>query len=342
MKRVASGGDSPLCKQLLSFCPSSQGTENSLSQTQSIDSDITDKLLALKPSQSQEETIELPLFQLNKSDDEIGPSLSDSIEKDSSEASIECKLLGLPSAASYISRAVSAEGISETATAILENTDLKNKILELLLIEAHQEFKCSLRKSILKKTQERTYLLTLTPQVLCEEFANNAPMCFQLLVKGILGKNIDTVFRSQKLKNIVALLYSTGSKYVNRKAIGFALQLTTAARDGGLREDSLNILSCFVHPRTSQVYDKEILANGWDTYLQSLLQEEKEHFEKIRSAENLLEKIHEDDYGSDDLKQNAQDKLDQLLDETPPQFQLVWDNMNIATKHRLGLDWILK
>ena len=186
-------------------------------------------------------------------DDEIDPSLSASIEKDSSGASIESKLLGLPSAASYITKAVSEEGVSETATAILANTELKDKILELLLIEAHQEFKCSLRKSILKKTQERTYLLTLTPQVLCEEFANNAPMCFQLLVKGILGKDIDTVLRSQKLQNIVSLLYSTGSKYVNRKAIGFALQLTTTARDGGLREDSLNILSCCVHPRTSQV-----------------------------------------------------------------------------------------
>ena len=279
MKRVASGGDSPLCKQLLSFCPS-QETEKSLSQTQSIDSDgeLTDKLLALKQSQSQEETIELPSFPPVTCDDDTGTSMSHicrykSLKKSSSDASIERKLLGLPLAASYTAKAVSEEGISETATAILENTDLKEKILELLMVEAHQELKHSLQKSTLKRTQERDYLLTLTPQGLCEEFAANSPMCYKLLVEGLLGKDIDKVFRSQKLQNIVSLTYSTAAKYVNRKATGFALKLTTAARDGGLREDSLNILSCFVHPRTSQVYDKEILAIGWDAKLQSLLQE---------------------------------------------------------------------
>ena len=77
MKCVASGGDSPLCKQLLSFCPS-QETEKSLSQTQSIDSDgeLTDKLLALKQSQSQEETIELPSFPPVTCDDDTGTSMS--------------------------------------------------------------------------------------------------------------------------------------------------------------------------------------------------------------------------------------------------------------------------
>ena len=55
-------------------------------------------------------------------------------------------------------------------------------------------------------------------------------------------------------------MLGTIAKAVNKKASGYGLFLTTAARDGGLREDSLGLLACLVHSRTSQKYDKKILA----------------------------------------------------------------------------------
>ena len=51
-------------------------------------------------------------------------------------------------------------------------------------------------------------------------------------------------------------MYSTVSKIINRKATGYALLMTTAVRDGGLREDTIKLFSMLVHPRTSKKYVK--------------------------------------------------------------------------------------
>ena len=59
-------------------------------------------------------------------------------------------------------------------------------------------------------------------------------------------------------------------KLINRKATGYALLLTTAARDGGLRENTLKLHCCMVHPRTSQKYDKKVRGEGWDNQLKEM------------------------------------------------------------------------
>ena len=138
-------------------------------------------------------------------------------------------------------------------------------------------------------------------------------------------------------------------KLINRKATGYALLLTTAARDGGLREDTLRLLCCMVHPRTSQKYDKEVLGEGWDNQLKESLKREKDHFEKQRAAQNNIEKLC-NDFGSEDDITAANDYLENLLDTAPPQVQKVWDNLNLRTKHRYqraadeysssNLDWM--
>ena len=135
---------------------------------------------------------------------------------------------------------------------------------------------------------DRNYLLNLTPRGLCQEFSKNASNAFILLAKGLLGiSDVTKIHQSQFLINIVSVLYSTVSKVINRKATGYALLLTTAARDGGLREDSIKFFSILVHPRTSQKDDKEVLASGWNTELRKQLDNEREHFVKIKVAEKF-------------------------------------------------------
>ena len=61
--------------------------------------------------------------------------------------------------------------------------------------------------------------------------------------------------------------------------------LTAAARDGGLREDSLKLFVFLVHPSTMQRYDRHVLAKDWDQARKKALETEKLHFLAIQSGE---------------------------------------------------------
>ena len=237
--------------------------------------------------------------------------------------------------ADILAENIACKGITQLAETVLNNDDLKKEILRILLLQSHQSLKTSLKNSQLcADKKDRNYLLTLTPKSLCEEFRMNASPSFLLLVQGLLGiSDPEAIFENQFLQNNVCLLYSTLSKVVNRKASGYALLMTSAARDGGLREDSIKLFPSLVHPRTSQKYDKEVLSKGWDQPLAAALQSEKEHFRNLHEAikkksELILESASEAEI---DL---VGEEIDQLWDTTPPQVQKVWDNLNLRTKHR--------
>ena len=242
-------------------------------------------------------------------------------------------------------------GVTKVAASILDNDALKDEITKLIFSEAHANLKLSLKKSILSTSkQDRSYLLSLSPKVLCQEFHNNSNSSFQLLSHGLLGvSDPQTIFDSQHLLNTVSLLYSTVAKTINRKATGYALLLTTIARDGGLREDSIKIFSPMVTPRTSQRYDKSVLSSGWDVKLRDCLQNEKSHFEEQKKAEENVEKLLHDQAATE-VVDAAKAELELLIDNAPKQCQVVWDNLNLRTKHReersgdnysdANLDWM--
>ena len=226
---------------------------------------------------------------------------------------------------------IAMNGVDAAAKTILENTDLKNEIIKNICRESHDSLKSKLKDSKLcADKKSRNFLLTLTPSSLCQEFQSQSPPAFLLLVQGLLGiSDPDTIFESQHLLNNVCFLYSTISKTMNRKATGYALLMTTTARDGGLREDSIKTFSMFVHPRTSQKYDREVLSKGWDKPLEETLVAEKEHFVKLHEA--LRKKIVID---VDENIDEVDDEIEELLNTIPPQVQQVWDNLNLRTKHR--------
>ena len=104
-------------------------------------------------------------------------------------------------------------------------------------------------------------------------------------MQGLLGvSDCNEVFENQHLLNIVASIFSTASKCVNKKAVNYALLLTNAVRDGGLREDTIKIFSNLVHPRTSQKYDKQVLSKDWDKPLEQALSIEREYMQKLTAA----------------------------------------------------------
>ena len=269
---------------------------------------------------------------------------SDPVEREDSledDLSLKCLL------EDYIKK-IGAKKVAET---LLENVAVRKHVMNIILQETHAELKSSLKKSrLVASKKDRNYLLTLTPRGLCEEFSQNAFNAFTLLAKGLLGiSDVTEVHQSQFLLHIFSVIYSTVAKVINRKATGYALLLTTAARDGGLREDSIKLLSILVHPRTSQKYDKEVLAPGWNAKLKKQLNFEREHFKKIKIAEERIDKLCHDDADLIDIKA-AKEELERLLVKCPPQLQLVWDNLNIRTKHRYeregdqysanNLDWM--
>ena len=183
--------------------------------------------------------------------------------------------------------------INTLVETILDNDLLSKEITTQLLQKAHKEFKSSVSKSILRTTKknscDRRYLLSLTPKALCEEFRDNSPQAFDLLCRGLFGlSDSNKVFESQHLMNNTSLLFSTICKLNNRKATGFALLLTNAARDGGMREDTIKLFSCLVHPRTSQKYDRRVLAKDWDLELRQSLEEEKSYFKTLQMEELKL------------------------------------------------------
>ena len=247
---------------------------------------------------------------------------------------------------------VTSVGRTKAAKTILENEEIKSELAKLIFSEAHKSLKTSLKRSQLTTNkQDRKYLLSLTPRGLCEEFREIANPAFLLLVRGLLGvSEPEDIFESQYLLNVSSLIYSTVSKTINNKASGYALLLTTAARDGGLREDSLRLFSSIlVHPRTSQKYDKSVLSAGWNTKMVECLKKEKDHFdEQLKAAANIEKLLHDD--ASAEAIAAAKDNLENLLDTAPAQTQLVWDNLNLRMKHRFersgddysksNLDWM--
>ena len=247
---------------------------------------------------------------------------------------------------------INTVGTAKAASAILDNEDLMEEIKKLVFSRAHSSMKESLKKSKLgEKKRDRHYLLSLTPRLLCEEFRDLSKHAFDLLVRGLLGlSNPEEIFDSHHLLNTVSLVYSTVAKTINRQATGYALLLTTAARDGGLREDSIQVFSaCLVHPRTSQKFDKSVLSVGWDTNLVDSLQEERSHFEEQKKAEAKIEELLKE-HSTNEAVDVAKDNLERLLDTAPPQLQMVWDNLNLRSNHRFhrlgdsysdsNLDWM--
>ena len=228
-----------------------------------------------------------------------------------------------------------AKGVEASAAAILDNKDLKEEILRILLLESHKTLKQSLKSyKFCADKNDRSYLLSLTPKFLCEEFKKNSSPAFLLLVTGLLGiSDPEVVFESQYLINTVCFIYSTICKVINRKATGYALLLTNAVRDGGLREDSIKLFSMLVHPRTSQKYDRGVLSKDWDLPLATTLQAEKEHFSNLHEALQNKSSLIEESATDAEIKQIGEE-ISQLIGSTPPQVQKVWDNLNLRTKHR--------
>ena len=252
-----------------------------------------------------------------------------------------------------LAKYIDTAGVCAVVADILEDKNIKEEVAKIVFSESHISLKTSLKgsKSILTSSKkDRSYLLSLTPRRLCEEFQVNSGPSFKLLLDGLLGiTDHAKIYESQVLLNTIALLYSTVAKIHNRQATGYALLLTTSARDGGLREDSLGLFSCMVHPRTSQKYDKEVLSVGWDTKLRENLKIEKEHFEQQRETEIKIEELLLAD-ASLEAVEGAKHELEHLKDSIPPQLQLVWDNLNLRTHHRFqrggdsyedsNLDWM--
>ena len=172
----------------------------------------------------------------------------------------------------------------KVAVAVAEMTlqyeSLKNELVNKVFLESHNSLKTSLKYSLLCASKDdREFLLKITPRSLCEEFKKLSPMAFLLVTKGLLGfHNVDEIFDHPHVLNNVAFLFSTASKLIDRKATSYGYLVTNALRDGGLREDTIKILPMCIHPRTSQIYDKNILSKNWKKPLEEALEQEKQHF----------------------------------------------------------------
>ena len=200
-------------------------------------------------------------------------------------------------------------GPAKTAQVILQNKQLKDHILNIIVSEAQNELQSSVKASIMTKSHKnREYLLQVTPTVLCQEMMQNCPLVFKIILSFLNIEDYDTILNNHgHNQNVVAMIFSLIANVINRKATGYALVLTTMARHGGMREDSIKLLCCLCHPRTSQKYDKEVLAKDWDVALKKTLALELSSFQEA--------------------SQNSDHPV-------VPQLQLVWDNINLKTKHR--------
>ena len=360
MKRGSQGGSSPAPKL---FCESEHSSEELL--------DNIDFQLLQSQSTSHDEFDFSPLrsSSLSQPTSDILQALREHSDGSSSETEQNYNYEGWPDSNSSESSLdlsairtektfnevlddyVTTLGPDRAASKILENNALKEEILKLIFIKSHHSLKSSLKDSVLNaKKDKRDYLLSLTPQRLCREFQSNSEDAFLLLVCGLLGvANPETVFDSQHLLNNIAMLYSTVAKVINRQSTGYALLLTTVARDGGLREDSLKLFSGLCHPRTSQKHDSSVLAHGWDEKLRASLKKERDHFEEESKARARMEDLLANEAEVDTVE-SAKEELEDLLDAAPPQTEMVWDNLNLRTSHRFqragdnyndsNLDWM--
>jgi hypothetical protein len=367
MKRVSQGGTSPGPKYPnFSEIDSDLSSEELNFPSQSTDPELGEKLLTLSQASSTHHTQnQLNNFtaqsqrdKTSDSDDESSSEMDfnltnkDWLDYDSNSSSEEHPFQEATTCfASSLQNFVDAAGASNAASTILENPELRKEISKKLFSASNKSLKASLKTSKLTSSKkDRNYLLTLTPKDLCIEFQDHSNESFQLLIQGLLGiANQEDIFKSQFLLNNIAGIYSMVGRILNRNATGYALLLTTSARDGGLREDSLKLFSSMVHPRTSQRYDKSVLSVGWDTKLKMALKTEANHFKEQKQAEAKIEKLLLD--GADDKTVGAaKSDLEDLLDTAPPQLQMVWDNLNLRTKHRFeragdaysdsNLDWM--
>ena len=206
-------------------------------------------------------------------------------------------------------------GTVRTAEIILGNVDLRDTLIDMIHSDAHHQLKSFLKSSILcKSKKDKNYLLELTPEYLCNEMMENAPLTFNTLSK-LLGITQNDVNESSDIRNVVAMMFSLLARLLNRKASGYAHLLTSEARDGGLREDSIKLMANFSHPRTVQKFDKEVLAKDWDSELLEALDYERTVFNSNLEA----------------YKDHLQSELDS---SSIPQIQPVWDNLNLRSKHR--------
>ena len=98
-----------------------------------------------------------------------------------------------------------------------------------------------------------------------------------------------------------------------------------------MREDSMKLLCNLCHPRTAQKYDMEVLSLGWDDNLREVLNSELLHFQELRRAELSLDLLDEATHSQIDA---AAAHIELLKVSMPLQVQLVWDNLNIRSKHK--------
>ena len=233
---------------------------------------------------------------------------------------------------------VEAKGVVATAKSILKNEELSKEVIKQYFESSHQKFKQALKTSILsskKKNKDREYLLNLAPFELCKEFQQSSGDAFDCLVRGCLGfKNVESLFESKQMVNTVSLLYGTMAKAVNHLASGYCLLMATAAKDAGMREDSMKLFPCFVHPRTVQKHMNQVMSKGWDSELVESLKKEKQHYEKLSQAKAFLEDVLVYDPTNERALVAAKAEVEELTDTMPPQLHITFDNLNLSKKPR--------
>ena len=219
MKRSTLGGTSPAYKFTLSR---KQSRDTSVASSQDSDSDngICDKLLRFSTNQPMKNATS-SLVQLDNSTESTEASMEFNFQglkeymEISSQQTLSSQLLtsntDVSSLNSLLEKAITTEGVSETATILLQNNELKKELMNQLCNEAHNQFKSSLSSSVLTTPRrDRTYLLSLTPRILCEELQRNSPLCFNLLVQGFFGTSADKVNFSAVL---ISFFIKKGKEY---------------------------------------------------------------------------------------------------------------------------------
>ena len=219
----------------------------------------------------------------------------------------------------------SEEDAAKAASLILDNKIIRSCIIKQLGETVSKSMKQSLKKSKLTEDKkDREYLLSINPLGLCREFQSSQPEAFEITCRVLLGmKDPEDVFNNQHLVNNVCTIYSIIARLRNKNATGYALLLSVAARDGGLREESLKLITLFCHVRTIQKYDS-VLAKDFKSRLLEKLQSEKKYFTKVKAARS--------ESGANDLSADNHEDLD--VGERPKCLTTVWDNMNWRSGRR--------
>lgn len=98
---------------------------------------------------------------------------------------------------------IAEKGLKDSAEAVLENPELKKEIMRIVFQESHKSLKSSLKKSQLcADKKSRTFLLSISPSLLCQEFQSNSSQAFLLLAQGLLDiSDPESIFDNQFLLN---------------------------------------------------------------------------------------------------------------------------------------------